>query len=224
MNLRHRDVYQHLTNTIFILSLPLFVATSLMPQQVLAFEARLPQATTAQFIAPVRLAGERLSQPALAELPRYKYTEAGSAVGITSPVTVAATWPVKSSNRLALAAVPTGSLPAPIPGHPVVLEGEASYYSRAGCLGCSSSLTMANGQPLNDNALTMAIGADRKHLVGRTAKVTSLVTGQSVQVTITDTGGFYHSKYGNRVADLTIATKQAIGMAGGTGQVRVEVF
>ena len=43
-------------------------------------------------------------------------------------------------------------------------------------------------------------------------------------VRITDTGGFYKDKYGNRVADLTIGTKTAIGMAGGLGQVRVEVL
>jgi rare lipoprotein A (peptidoglycan hydrolase) len=83
---------------------------------------------------------------------------------------------------------------------------------------------MANGQPLNDDALTMAIGADRKHLVGYRAKVTNVNSGQSVDVLITDTGGFYQSKYGNRVADLTIATKQAIGISGGLGQVRVEVY
>jgi rare lipoprotein A (peptidoglycan hydrolase) len=83
---------------------------------------------------------------------------------------------------------------------------------------------MANGQQLNDNALTMAIGADRKHLVGHPARVTSLATGKSVEVRITDTGGFYQAKYGHRVADLSVATKNAIGMAGGTGQVRVEVF
>jgi len=61
-------------------------------------------------------------------------------------------------------------------------------------------------------------------LVGYTAKVTNLATGQSVNARITDTGGFYHARYGRRVADLTIATKQAIGMKGGVGQVRVEVF
>ena len=110
------------------------------------------------------------------------------------------------------------------PAAVVVMEGEASYYSRAGCLGCDPQMIMANGQPLNDNALTMAIGADKKHLVGRTARVTSLVTGKSVNVRITDTGGFYKAKYGHRVADLTVATKQAIGMKGGVGQVRVEVF
>jgi rare lipoprotein A (peptidoglycan hydrolase) len=109
-------------------------------------------------------------------------------------------------------------------GEPVVLEGIASYYSKAGCLGCNPLFVMANGQVLDDNALTMAIGADRKHLVGYNARVTNLATGKSVVVRITDTGGFYKDKYGNRVADLTIGTKTAIGMKGGLGRVRVEVL
>lgn len=107
---------------------------------------------------------------------------------------------------------------------PVVLEGIASYYSRAGCLGCNPLFVMANGQVLDDAALTMAIGAHLKHLVGYQARVTNLVNGKTVVVRITDTGGFYQDKYGNRVADLTIGTKQAIGMKGGLGKVRVEVF
>lgn len=106
----------------------------------------------------------------------------------------------------------------------LVLKGEASYYSWDGCLGCNSKRIMANGKILNDNALTMAIGADKKHLVGREARVTNLSSGKSVVVLITDTGGFYQAKYGYRVADLTIATKQAIGMTGGLAQVQVEVF
>ena len=82
---------------------------------------------------------------------------------------------------------------------------------------------MANGQPLDDTALTMAIGAHLKHLVGRRATVTNVQTGQAVEVLITDTGGFYQARYGHRVADLTIATKQAIGMQGGLGEVKVVV-
>jgi len=82
---------------------------------------------------------------------------------------------------------------------------------------------MANGQPLNDAALTMAIGAQYKYLVGHTATVTSTATGKSVEVLITDTGGFYQARYSHRVADLTIASKRAIGMKGGVGQVKVVV-
>ncbi|PIT97774.1 MAG: hypothetical protein COT71_04225 [Candidatus Andersenbacteria bacterium CG10_big_fil_rev_8_21_14_0_10_54_11] len=154
-------------------------------------------------------------------LPDYS-DRLGSAAVAHPPVrTEEAVW----TRPVRLAAAPTvPRLSLNIDGSPaIVLEGEASYYSRAGCLGCNVGRIMANGQPLNDGALTMAIGANLKHLVGRKATVTSLLTGQSVQVIITDTGGFYQAKYGNRVADLSVATKQAIGMAGGVGQVRVEV-
>ena len=106
----------------------------------------------------------------------------------------------------------------------LTLEGEASYYSWDGCLGCNSLRRMANGQILNDYGLTMAIGANRKHLVGRYAKVTNLSSGKSVVVEITDTGGFYQERYSRRVADLTIGTKNAIGMEGGLAYVRVEVY
>jgi rare lipoprotein A len=106
----------------------------------------------------------------------------------------------------------------------LTLKGEASFYHWDGCLGCNPKRIMANGKTLDDNALTMAIGADRKHLVGRQAKVTNLASGKSAIVTITDTGGFYQEKYGYRVADLTIGTKKAIGMEGGLAQVTIEVF
>lgn len=112
----------------------------------------------------------------------------------------------------------------PSADHPLVLDGEASFYSREGCLGCNPKRIMANGQPLEDHALTIAIGADKSYLVGRKAHVTNITTGQSVSVRITDTGGFYSAKYGYRVADLTIGTKTAIGMTGGIGSVRVEIF
>lgn len=156
-------------------------------------------------------------------LPLYSYTTAGSAVSAASPLTV-------PGQRTSTYIAPRPQLPiaenvAQASGEAtLVMEGEASFYSRAGCLGCNPMRIMANGQPLNDNALTMAIGADKKHLVGRNARVTSLATGKTTVVRITDTGGFHAAKYGNRVADLTIGTKQAIGMAGGVGQVRVEVF
>ena len=147
---------------------------------------------------------------------------------MTSPITKEGNWPkaepAAAVQQAAIQPVPVPQPILPSDGLAIVLEGEASYYSRAGCLGCDPAVIMANGQPLDDNAYTMAIGANLKHLVGHQAKVTSLVTGKSINVRITDTGGFYQAKYGYRVADLTIATKNAIGMAGGVGQVRVEVF
>jgi rare lipoprotein A (peptidoglycan hydrolase) len=166
---------------------------------------------------------------AIDNLPSYSFQETGQAIASASPRTTPGNWP-RPVKTIAKPYVPnlttTPAMPVNLPadGSVLVLQGEASYYSRAGCLGCDPALRMANGQTLDDTMLTMAIGANLKHLVGHTARVTSLATGQSVNVRITDTGGFYQAKYGHRVADLTIATKNAIGMAGGVGQVRVEIF
>lgn len=91
------------------------------------------------------------------------------------------------------------------------LEGEASYYSRAGCLGCSETLTMANGESLDDEALTLALTPElvrANKLLNKYVTVENIKTGQSVSAKVTDTGGFARH---NRVADLTIGTKNAIG-------------
>ena len=203
--------------TISYIALTAWVMTTLWPHQALAV-------ITADSFATVE------------PLPVHSYRVA-SVQSPASPLTARGIRPYAADEvpeqRLAIAsetvAVPTtasqrsASTAKVALDTPVVLEGEASYYSRAGCLGCDPQMIMANGQPLDDGALTMAIGADKKHLVGRQATVTNLVTGQATTVLITDTGGFYKAKYGHRVADLTIATKEAIGMRGGVGQVRVEV-
>lgn len=175
-----------------------FLTAAVLPAEALAFEATANSTAKQVLIAPVKLNNR---------LPKHEIVATGSIVATTNPVTPRRPAPAVPASQSTL-----------------VLEGEASYYSRAGCLGCDPFMIMANGQPLNDNALTMAIGADKKQFVGHTARVTSLTTGKSAIVRITDTGGFYQAKYGHRVADLTIATKQAIGMKGGVGPVRVEVF
>lgn len=197
------------TKIVIPLLLAVFVPMVVAPYNALAFEAKLPNAASAALIAKVYLA-DRDSDLVIANetLPTGSYTASAVVANVPS---------VKTERGLRV-------LPAvDVSGGVLVLQGQASYYSRAGCLGCDPNAIMANGQPLNDGALTMAIGAHLKHLVGRHATVTSLVTGLSVKVLITDTGGFYQAKYGHRVADLTIATKQAIGMKGGVGQVRVVV-
>lgn len=87
----------------------------------------------------------------------------------------------------------------------VTHTGIASYYSRSGCLGCSPTMTMANGEPLDDNRLTVAYNrAPLNHFV----IVTNTTNGKSVRAKISDTGGF--ERHG-RIIDLTIATRDAIG-------------
>lgn len=90
------------------------------------------------------------------------------------------------------------------------VEGEASYYSRAGCLGCSETLTMANGEELDDAALTLALTPEmvsEHKLLNDLVTVKNKANGKTVKARVTDTGGF--GKY-NRVADLSVATKDAI--------------
>jgi len=193
------------------------IATALvLPLQAFAYDQTIntPVPTALLEAAQARLF------PIVDPVFSYSYREAGLVVSTASPITERAIWPKPSVVKPIAVNTPV----VRVGGSGLVMEGEASYYSRAGCLGCNPLFIMANGQPLDDGALTMAIGADKKHLVGYHARVTSLATGKSVTVKITDTGGFYQDKYGNRVADLTIATKQAIGMAGGVGQVRVEIL
>lgn len=195
--LRHK----HLTNTIISIAL---IGTLTAPARGLAFEfPTLPPEITPPIIFEEEV---EISDG---------YMDA-TLIATASPITDSSI-PIKTKATRVRA--PRGPLP-----EPVVLQGIASYYSRAGCLGCNRLFVMANGQTLDDGALTMAIGAHLKHLVGYHARVTNLANGKSVVVRITDTGGFYKEKYGNRVADLTIGTKQAIGMKGGLGRVKVEVF
>jgi len=95
------------------------------------------------------------------------------------------------------------------------LEGEASWYSIDGCLGCSPSRTMANGQKLNDNAYTIACN---DYPLGTKVLVENTENNRFTEAVVTDTGGF--GKYG-RIADLTIAVRDAIGCG---GLCRVKVF
>jgi len=91
------------------------------------------------------------------------------------------------------------------------LSGKASYYSRAGCLGCSKTFTMANGEVLDDSKLTIALTPQtvRKYkLLNDYVKVINVKNKKWIIAKVTDTGGF--AKY-NRVADLGLAVKEALG-------------
>lgn len=108
---------------------------------------------------------------------------------------------------ITLTATPSAT---PTPKPETSIEGEASYYSVAGCLGCSPTLTMANGERLDDSKLTIALTPEmvsKYKLLNDTVKVTNVDNGAHTYAKVTDTGGF--AKY-NRVADLSLATKEAI--------------
>lgn len=93
-------------------------------------------------------------------------------------------------------------------------EGKASYYSREGCLGCSATLTMANGEPLDDSKLTVAYNHAP---LNSYISITNVLTGKQVRAKVTDRGGF--ERHG-KIVDLSVATKDALG-CGSTCSVRI---
>lgn len=95
--------------------------------------------------------------------------------------------------------------------------GKVSHYSRSGCLGCSATLTMANGQELKDEGLTIAFNHAK---LNSKVKLTNLDNGKSVIATVTDRGGF--EKY-NRIADLTLAVAGALETKTDVSTVKIEL-
>ena len=82
--------------------------------------------------------------------------------------------------------------------------GTASYYSEAGCIGCSPNLTMANGETFKDSGFTVAFNWLP---LESWVKVTNSDTGDTTYARVTDTGGF--NRLG-RIIDLSPAVKDAI--------------
>lgn len=105
------------------------------------------------------------------------------------------------------------------------LEGMASWYgaSKEACLGCSSNFTMANGQRLDDTKKTLACGVGgscKQFPLGSKVRITNLKNMMTTIAWVTDTGGF--AKY-NRIADLSIATRDSLN-AKGNCKVRIELI
>lgn len=91
------------------------------------------------------------------------------------------------------------------------IQGTASFYSENGCLGCNAGLIMANGEKLNDKNYTIALTPElvkQYKLLNDMVKVVNIKTKATVIAKVTDTGGF--AKY-NRIADLSLATRDALG-------------
>ena len=107
-----------------------------------------------------------------------------------------------------------GTYQKPVPGKQAWL-GTASYYSESGCVGCSPTLTMANGERFNENSLTVAFN---KLPLGSLVRVTNLTNEQAVTAKVTDTGGFESL---GRIIDLSKGTKEVINCSD-LCQVRVE--
>ena len=108
-------------------------------------------------------------------------------------------------------AAPTATpVPTATPTPAKTWHGLASYYSKAGCLGCDPMFRTASGEILDDQKHTMAMPPEvvRKYqLMGKTLSVTNPKTKITIGVKVNDTGGF--SKYG-RIADLSLAAKNSL--------------
>lgn len=83
------------------------------------------------------------------------------------------------------------------------IVGEASHYGHND--GTNGSKT-ADGSRFNKYAMT---AASNVYPLGSTVKVTNIKNGKSVQVKITDTGGFYKNKY-QRVVDMSYGSMRKI--------------
>jgi hypothetical protein len=86
------------------------------------------------------------------------------------------------------------------------IRGIASYYSRSGCIGCSKTLTMANGEPLDDSKMTIAF---QRTELNRMVIITNLKNGKTVQAKVTDRGGFERLPV-PKIADLGLSVKNVL--------------
>ncbi len=99
---------------------------------------------------------------------------------------------------------------------PQVWTGECTYYSHAGCVGCSPNQIMANGRKFDENANTMAF---MKTPLGSFVSVENLDTGVRVDgVEVTDRGGF--EKYGI-LADLSLGLSNRLGNRSRDSRIKI---
>lgn len=93
--------------------------------------------------------------------------------------------------------------------------GKATYYSHAGCVGCSPNQVMYNGEFFDENKLTIAYFESP---INSMVKITNLETSLSTIAKVTDRGGF--RQYGI-LADLSLGTMRRIG-GGMEARVRIQ--
>lgn len=97
-----------------------------------------------------------------------------------------------------------------------VWSGICTYYSKAGCVGCSPEQRMANGKIFNENAMTMAF---MNTPLGAFVTVENLDTGVKVErVEVTDRGGF--EQYGI-LADLSLGLSTRLGNISQKSRIRI---
>lgn len=131
----------------------------------------------------------------------YAFTTDQLNLGQTEFISPLSTHPIPTPSPIPS---PTNT-PSPTPTPAGKWQGKASWYGVNGCLGCSPTLTMANGQKLDDNAFTVAFN---RAPLGTQLQITHIGTGASTIATVTDTGGF--ERHG-KIIDLVPAVRDAIG-------------
>ena len=93
----------------------------------------------------------------------------------------------------------------------ILYTGKISYYSHDGCLGCGESQIMGNGEPFDENGMTLAIPCEDilsgKYEYNTVVKVVNQDNFRHSEAVITDCGGF--SKY-DRVADLSLGLAEKL--------------
>lgn len=108
--------------------------------------------------------------------------------------------------------------PTPTPKPTTSWTGFVSHYSENGCLGCSATLTMANGERFDETKMTLAFN----HLPMNTVvRVTNLDNGKTIIARVTDRGGF--EKYG-RLADLSLALATHLEAKTDVSKIKIEVI
>jgi len=87
------------------------------------------------------------------------------------------------------------------------MKGYVSYYSDAGCLDCRTDRLTASGEKFDENKLTLAHNQIK---LGTKVRITNLNNGKTVIAKVNDRGGFNRLGLHGRIADLSLATCNAI--------------
>jgi len=117
-----------------------------------------------------------------------------------------------------LSAVTTSQPKAVKEVHPNKLVGKASFYSKAGCLGCGEKQITASGEPFDEDKMTLACN---QLPLKKSVKITNTRNGLTVIARVNDRGGF--EKY-NRIADLSLAAAKAIDLRTDKDDIIIEVI
>jgi rare lipoprotein A (peptidoglycan hydrolase) len=97
-------------------------------------------------------------------------------------------------------------------------EGTCTYYSHAGCVGCSPGQIMANGEPFREWGMTIAF---MELPLNTQVRVTNLDNGRSVIARVTDRGGFW--KYGI-LADLSLGVSTTLGNKSRASRIKISTL